>query len=160
MTDTRYEPEEIVMVPVPVRLLRAVYTLIAEDTGDSDEPAVASHEVEVVDVEGRGPWTEEMVRHLVVVLRHPAVRQLLTMAAQVAPKAVSFAEVVHAADTTEKKLRGEIASLSKLSRRVTPDGKISWPFSVDYRENGTAHYTMDPRIAEWWLSAVGGDTGI
>ena len=54
-----------------------------------------------------------------------------------APKPVSFAEVVHAADTTERKLRGEIASLSKLSRRVTPDGKISWPFSVDYRENGT-----------------------
>jgi hypothetical protein len=157
MTDTRYEPEEIVMVPVPVRLLRAVYALIAQDTGVSLEPAVASRDVEVVEVERQGSWTEVMVRHLAVVLRHPAVRQLLTMAAQAAPKSVSFAEVVHAAATTEKKLRGEVASLSKLSRRVTPDGKISWPLSVDYRENGTAHYTMDPRIAEWWLSAVAGD---
>ncbi len=152
--------DEIVLVPVPKPHLPAVYAALSKSMNQADQtrPVDATQDVEAVAVKGfrnEGRWTEAKVRRVEGILssrRFPATRALLTMAAERAPKAVTFGEAAEAAGVPEKRFRGELGALTKVIKRLF-DGERSWPVSVHYGDQGEASYTMDPQIAHWWLNA-------
>jgi hypothetical protein len=89
-----------------------------------------------------------MVTTLASHLTQDATRKLLTMAAERAPKPVTFTEAAEAAGVPDNKLRGELGGLTKITKQLF-NGMLSWPVSVRYGDQGEGFYSMDPRLAEW-----------
>lgn len=150
--------EDIVMVPVPRSKLGAVYMALGAAYMTPADPTAAretsAHTPETVDVYGQGPWTTSQVKHLEMELRAiPAIRALLTRLAEQAPAELTFEEAVTETQTSANLLRARLGSLSKISKRLF--GATTWPMSVRYVEGGGAIYSMEPKMAEWWLEAVG-----
>jgi hypothetical protein len=143
------------MVPVPRRHLGPVYAALAESMAPAAEASeAATGDDEAVDVVGQGEWTAPMVARLESELTYEATRALLTLAAQRAPRPITFSEAVESAGTTEIQLRAELAALTKITKRVF--GKKTWPISYRYGDGGVAIYSMDPVIGEWWINATEG----
>jgi hypothetical protein len=150
-----YQDDDIVMVPVPRRLLMTVYAAMANAaTGRS---ALARAE-ETVEVPGQGSLTASMVTRLESELDVPAIRALLTRLAEQAPQSVTFKEAVQAAGIESNVLRAQLGSLSKITKRLFE--RTIWPMQVRYAEGGEAIYLMDPKVAEWWLEAAGHRLGV
>jgi hypothetical protein len=145
-----YQDDEIVMVPVPRSLLMRVYA--AMGNAATEQGALAQAE-ETVEVPGQGPWTATRIRRLESVLDSSALRALITRLAEQAPEELTFKEAVQAAGIDSNLLRAQLGSLSKISKRLFE--KIIWPMEVRYAEGGDAIYSMDQKIAEWWLEAIG-----
>jgi hypothetical protein len=150
--DISYTTDEIVMVPVPRSALMRVYAALAEPAGQRAVSGVVAGG-EPVQVKGQGEWTAEMVNQLEAELISHGTRTLLTLAARRAPRPVTFAEAAVAARVDENQLRGELGALTKVVKRLF-NGSRTWPMSVRYGDKGEASYTMDPRVADWWLSAI------
>jgi hypothetical protein len=146
---TYQDSDEIVMVPVPKSQLRAVYKVLAEPA----EQASPARAEETIEVHGQGPWTASMVGRLAADLEIPAVRALITLVAQRAPSPLTFEEAVGATGAEARLLRAQVGSLTKTAKRLF--GVRTWPMSVRYGEAGDAIYSMVPRVAEWWIEAVG-----
>src|SRR5271157_1231770 len=127
------DSDEIVMVPVPRSQLNAVYRVLANPAGRQDEPATLE---ETVLIHGQGPWTESMVSKLEADLEIPAVRGLITLIAERAPKPLTFEEAVGELRVEAKLLRAQIGSLTKTAKRLF--GARTWPMSVRYGEAGDA----------------------
>jgi hypothetical protein len=144
------DDDEIFMVPVPKSQLRAVYQVLADPGADSRALARAE---ETIEVPGQGPWTPSMARRLEADLEIPAVRTLITLVAQQAPTPLTFQEAVEATGAEARLLRAQIGSLTKTTNRLF--GKRTWPMSVRYGEAGDAIYSMVPRVADWWIEALG-----
>jgi hypothetical protein len=72
----------------------------------------------------------------------------LDLAAERAPREVSFEEVVERSGIDALKVRGQLGALSTLTRRLF--GQKIWPVVFRFSEGGQAHYSMDPQIATWW----------
>lgn len=147
---TYHETDEIVMVPVPRSRLGAVYSVLASPPMDTTPEASE----ETIEVNGQGPWTAVMMRQLDADLDIPAIRALINLVAERAPKPLTFEEAVHATGVEAKLLRAQVGSLTKATKRLF--GARTWPMSVRYGEAGEAIYSMDPRVAGWWCSAAGG----
>ena len=146
--------DEIFMVPVPKSHLGAVYKVLANP---ATEPGAASGPAgEAIEVQGQGPWTASMISELEADLELPAIRALITLDAERAPKPLTFAEAVKATGVEAKLLRAQLGSLTKTTKRLF--GEPIWPMSVRYGEAGYATYSMAPRVAEWWIEAVAGRT--
>lgn len=141
-----YQDDEIIMVPVPKSRLQAVYVVLGS-------PAAPEEREEAVEVRGQGTWTASKVAKLEAGLDIAAIRALLTRLAEQAPEWLTFREAVEAAGIESNSLRAQLGSLSKVSKRLFL--KTIWPMQVRYAEGGEAIYSMDPKIAEWWLEAVG-----
>jgi hypothetical protein len=144
------DSDEIVMVPVPRSQLAAVYRALAAIPGQ----VTATGTDESVDVHGQGPWTSLMVHRLEAELETPAIRQLLTLVAARAPKSLTFEEAVESTGVETRLLRAQVGTLTKTTRRLF--GNRTWPMSVRYGEAGEAFYSMDPKVASWWLEATKG----
>jgi hypothetical protein len=152
------EDGDIVMVPVPRSKLGAVYTALgaaytvqANPATGQSSPAQAEEKVEVY---GQGPWSASEIERLATALKAvPAIREFLTRLARQAPVEMTFNEAVEEAGISSNLLRARLGSLSKISKRLF--GVTTWPMSVRYVESGGAIYSMDPKIAEWWLEATG-----
>ena len=142
--------DEIFMVPVPRSQLTAVYRVLAGPT--AEQGALARVE-ETIEVQGQGPWTASMVGRLEADLEIPAIRALITLLAQRAPMPLTFQEAVEATGEETRLLRAQVGSLTKTTKRLF--GSPTWPMSVRYGEAGEAVYSMVPRIAEWWIEAIG-----
>ena len=147
-----YQDDDIVMVPVPRRLLMTVYAAMTNAATERGGPALARLE-ETVDVPTQGPWTASMVRRLESELDNPAIRALLTHLAEQAPQSLTFKEAVQVAGIESNVLRAQLGSFSKITKRLFE--KAIWPMQVRYAEGGEAIYLMDPKVAEWWLEATG-----
>ncbi len=154
MSATHAEMEEIVMVPVPRSHLTEVYKVLANPLGSS---APATEVEGSVEVQGQGSWNRSMVERLEAELATPAVRTLIGLTAQRAPKSVSFGEAVAVGGEDANLLRGQLGSLTKMCKRLF--GTKIWPMSVRYGEAGEAVYSMDRTIAGWWIEATGGGSG-
>lgn len=147
---TYQDSDEIFMVPVPKSQLGAVYKVLANPA--TEQGAALARVEETVEVQGR-PWTASMVHQLEAHLEIPAVRALITLDAERAPKPLTFAEAVKATGIEAKLLRAQLGSLTKTAKRLF--GAPIWPMSVRYGEAGEAIYSMAPRVAEWWTEAAG-----
>ncbi len=155
--------DEIVMVPVPRSYLGAVYAALGRSmnpTGPGEPgPTGDGVGVSVKGIRSEGRWTEAKLQRVEGILsprKFPATRSLLTMAAERAPKPVTFGEAAARAGVPEKRFRGELGALTKVIKRLF-DGETSWPVSVHYGDQGEASYSMDPQIAQWWLGACRGE---
>jgi hypothetical protein len=144
-----YQDDEIVMVPVPKSRLGAVYTALANPATEPSPPAKAEEAVEVV---GQGTWTASDIGRLEAELAIPAIRAFIMRLAEQAPRALTFQEAVLVTGIEANRLRAQLGSLSKLSKRVL--GRTTWPMSVRWVEGGGALYSMEPKVAEWWLTAA------
>ena len=143
------EEDEIVMVPVPKGLLGAVYVTL----GNATAAQVVSGQVEeTVEVRGQGSLTAAMVKRLESALDASALRALITHVAEQSPDEVTFREAVEVAGVESNSLRAQLGSLSKITKRLF--GKTIWPMYVRYAVGGEAIYSLDPKVAEWWLEAV------
>lgn len=142
-----YRDDEIIMVPVPKSRLQDVYAALAKP---AKEGAGVLAE-EKVEVPGQGSLTVSMVGKLESELGIPAVRDLLTRLAEQAPEPLTFKEAVQAAGIESNMLRAQLGSLSKVTKRLF--NYTIWPMHVGYVDSGEAVYSMDPKIAEWWLEA-------
>ena len=142
--------DEIFMVPVPKSQLRAVYRVLADPA--TEQAALAQAE-ETIEVQGQGSWTASMIGRLEADLEIPAVRALITLVAQRAPLPLTFQEAVEATGAEARLLRAQVGSLTKTTKRLFEHP--TWPMSVRYGEAGEAIYSMVPRVAEWWIEAVG-----
>lgn len=153
------DPEDVVLVPVPVSMLGVVYGALARSMrlSDIDLLADSTSDPDPVVVQGQGQWTRAMVERLEADLSYMATRTLITMAAERAPRSVTFAEAVKQSGVEEKKLRAELGGLSKITKRTF--GVKSWPFAVKYGDMGEASYSMEPDVAQWWLHAENEETG-
>jgi hypothetical protein len=143
------EEDEIVMVPVPKGMLGAVYVALGNATAAQMAPGQVE---ETVEVRGQGSLTAAMVRRLESALDASALRSLITYLAEQSPDEVTFREAVQVAEVESNSLRAQLGSLSKLTKRLFE--KAIWPMYVRYAEGGEASYSMDPKIAEWWLEAI------
>jgi hypothetical protein len=144
-----YRDDEIVMVPVPKSRLGAVYTALANPVTEASAPVKAEKAVEVV---GQGAWTVSDIGRLEAELAIPAIRAFLTHLAEQAPKVMTFGEAVRATGIEASRLRAQLGSLTKTSKRVFE--RTTWPMSVRSGEAGEAIYSMDPKVAQWWLEAI------
>ena len=143
-----YQDDEIVMVPVPKSQLMIVYAAMVKAATEG-APAQADEKVEVP---GQGELSAAMVSRLESELEIPAIKVLITRLAEQAPNSLTFKEAVQAAGVESNVLRAQLGSLSKTSKRLF---KVTiWPMAVRYAEGGEAIYSMDPKIAEWWLEAA------
>ena len=148
--DTYQDDEEIVMVPVPKSQLRAVYAALAAPTLGRGAPAPAEEEVEVYK---QGRWTATMVNQLEAGLENPAMRTLITRLAEQAPRELPFKDAVAVTGMQANLLKAQFGSLSKISKRLFQRPRPTWPMSVRYGDE--AIYRMDPKVADWWLKAIG-----
>ena len=144
------DSDEIFMVPVPKSHLRAVYRVLADPVPEQAAPADLE---ETIEVQGQGPWTASEISRLEADLEIPALRKLLTLLAQRAPMPLTFQEAVEATGAEARLLRAQLGSLTKTTKRLF--GHPAWPMSARYGEAGEAIYSMIPRVAEWWIEAVG-----
>jgi hypothetical protein len=158
--------DEIVMVPVPRSALPAVYATLSRSMnspGSSDAgPIGDGTAVSVKGTRSEGRWTEMKLQRVEGILsprKFPATRALFTMAAERAPRTVTFGEAADRAGVEVKRFRGELGALTKVIKRLF-DGETSWPVSVHYGDQGEASYSMDPQISEWWLRACGDGDGL
>jgi hypothetical protein len=142
--------DEIFMVPVPKSQLRAVYRVLADPA--TGQKALSRVE-ETIEVQGQGPWTASKVYRLEADLEIPAVRALITLIAQRAPMPLTFQEAVEATGAETRLLRAQVGSLTKTTKRLFESP--TWPMSVRYGEAGEAIYSMVPKVAEWWIEAIG-----
>ena len=142
------------MVPVPKSQLGAVYEALARSMRDGAPPSqkAGAGTEDTVEVKGQGSWTKAMVAILEADLEYPATRALFDMAAERAPRPVSFTEAAGKAGVEVKQLRAELGALSKITKRLF--GTKTWPVSVKYGDAGDASYSMDQRLAKWWSEAV------
>ena len=147
--------EEIVMVPVPRSQLTAVYKVLANPLGTPMPTMESEESVEVQgQIHGLALWTSSMVKRLEAELSTPAVRTLIGLCAQRAPKPVTFEEAVTRSGVDANLLRGQLGSLTKMTNRLF--GTKTWPMTVRYGEAGDAIYSMDEAVAGWWIEASGG----
>jgi len=147
-----YQDDEIVMVPVPRSLLMKVYAAMGDA---ATAPGALARVEETVEVAGQGAWTASMIRRLESALQHPrnpALGTFITRLAEQAPRTLTFQDAVQAMGIKGNVLRAQLGSLSKVSKRLFE--KIIWPMTAEYGEGGEAIYSMDPKIAEWWLEAA------
>ena len=145
-----YRDDEIIMVPVPKSRLADVYAALAKPAkGGASVPAE-----DKVEVPGQGSLTALMVGKLESELDIPAIRALLTHLAEQAPESLTFKEAVQTVGIESNVLRAQLGSLSKVTKRLFSNP--IWPMHVRYVDGGGAVYSMDPKIAEWWLEAVNG----
>ena len=143
-----YRDDEIIMVPVPKSRLADVYAALAKPAKEgADVPAE-----EKIEVPGQGSLTALMVGKLASELKIPAVRTLLTRLAEQAPESLTFKEAVRVTGIESNALRAQLGSLSKISKRLF--SHTIWPMHVGYVDGGEAVYSMDPKIAAWWLEAA------
>jgi hypothetical protein len=155
---THQDDDDLVMVSVPRSKLGAVYialgaayAALADPTVEQAPPVRAE---ETVEVYGQGPWTAPEVSRLEHELKGlPDISALLTRLAEQAPDELTFNEAADATDVEPRLLKARLGSLSKITKRLF--GVTCWPMSVRYVEGGGAIYSMDPKIAEWWLAATG-----
>jgi hypothetical protein len=159
------ENDEIVMVPVPKRHLARVYSTLAglmtagvADAGFPPDESVTHSdpgpkpEGDAVLVDQRnGWWTEDMVRLLHARLSYKGAGAIVRMTAEAAPKEVTLAEVSEAIGVRVPQLRAELGAMTKLCKKLF-NGSKTWPFSVRWTLGGVANYSMDERIARWWLA--------
>lgn len=163
--DESPQDDEIVMVPVPKKHLARVYAALASSMAPErplevgfppDEPA--SHadpgpkpDGEAVLVDKRnGWWTPDMLRLLHARLTYAGARAVVRMTAEAAPKEVTLAEVSDSIGIGVPQLRAELGAMTKLCKKLY-NGSKTWPFSVRWTLGGVANYSMDQRIARWWL---------
>lgn len=78
-------------------------------------------------------------------------RAVVRMTAEAAPKEVTLAEVSGAVGIGVPQLRAELGAMTKLCKKLY-NGAKTWPFSVRWTLGGVANYSMDQRIARWWLA--------
>jgi hypothetical protein len=148
--DEATSQEGLVLVPVPVQYLRAVYKLLAEMMdAPSDEPDEEG--IVVDDVQGR--WTRSMVVTLHGRLHLDGVRAMLDALAKFAPEEAAMLAGAELAGVTPHQLRAQMGALSKLTKKLFK--KTTWPMSVRYNEAGQAFYSMPVGIAAWWIEAGG-----
>jgi hypothetical protein len=146
--------EEIVMVPVPRSQLTAVYKVLANPVGTPTPPMESEESVEVHgQIHGPALWTRSMMKRLEAELHIPAVRTLIGLCAQRAPKPVTFEEAIAASKVDANLLRGQLGSLTKMTNRLF--GTKVWPMTVRYGEAGDAIYSMDETVAGWWIEVTG-----
>jgi hypothetical protein len=161
--DTIANDEDLVMVPVPRRVLGAVYATIAAglnaekaspdaEKGSPAPPPSGSTAGEEVMVTGQGPWTAEMVARLERDLRHPALRNMMTLVADRAPKWVTFEEAIQASGGTRYQLRAQLGTLTKAGQKLF--GRPTWPMEWRAGEGELVEYSMEGQVAEWWHKSV------
>ncbi|MDP8910159.1 MAG: hypothetical protein M3N47_13830 [Chloroflexota bacterium] len=92
-------------------------------------------------------------------LNYAAARSIVRMTAETEPKEVTLAEVSEAVGVGVPQLRAELGAMTKLCKNLY-SGRKTWPFSVRWRFGGVANYSMEKRIARWWLELDSeGDSG-
>lgn len=161
------ETDEIVMVPVPRRLLGAVYGVLgaamAEPTRGTDldyefppdeaqpvrDPGPKPQDQAVLVDRRNGWWTPEMIRLLHARLSHPGARAIIDALAERAPREVALAEISEATGISVPQLRAELGAMTKLCKKLF-GGRKTWPFSVRWALGGVANYSMNETIAGWW----------
>ena len=139
-------PDGIVMVPVPVQHLPAVYKLLGEVAALPSEP---DDEGSILVDEVQGHWTPTMIERLNANLHLEGVRLMLDEVAKVAPAEVSMQAGAAAWGKTNKHLGAQMGALTKLAKSLF--GKATWPMHVRYNDQGQAFYSMPKPIAELWL---------
>jgi hypothetical protein len=145
---SNYQDEEIIMVPVPKSRLTAVYAALNPQTTQT----VAAQPEETVEYPRQPPLTASMVSRLESELESPAARGLIDRLAEQAPKSLTFSEAVQVTGVEFTVLRGQLASLSRISKRLF--GDAIWPMEVKQPGGGEAVYSMDPKAAKWWIEAA------
>ena len=157
--------DEIVMVPVPKNLLASVCSTLAglmaggegvtgfppDEPATHEEPGPKPDGVAVLVDKRNGWWTDEMARLLHARLNYPGARAVVRMTAEAAPKEVTLAEVSESVGVGVPQLRAELGAMTKLCKKLF-NGTKTWPFSVRWTLGGVANYSMDERIAQWWLA--------
>lgn len=103
-------------------------------------------------VEGNGRWTREMIRLLSTGISSPSLRLALDTVAEASPRVVPYERMLEATGATSHGLRAELASLSKLSRRLF-DQRM-WPMTARQGMAGGSQmgYRMPKVVAGWWLA--------
>lgn len=163
--DENPSEDDVVMVPVPKRHLAPVYATLAKlmagaehDAGFPPDEPVTNHDPgpkpdgDAVLVDKRnGWWTQDMVRLLHARLNYSGARAIVRMTAKAAPREVTLAEVSSEVGVGVPQLRAELGAMTKLCKKLY-NGKKTWPFSVRWTLGGVANYSMDQRIARWWLT--------
>ncbi len=98
-----------------------------------------------------GWWTEDMMRLLHARQNYTGARAIVRMTAAATPKEVTLVEVSDASGIGVPQLRAELGAMTKLCKKLF-NGAKTWPFSVRWTLGGVANYSMDQRIARWWLA--------
>lgn len=150
-------PDEVVMVPVPARLLPDVYRLLSElahsvapAEASSAREIVAGGEAVIVD-QAQGRWTREMIDELWAEIAGSGLEAVLNAIARESPQWLAFSDLVETTEIDRGGLRAELANLSKVVKRLF--GRRTWPMSVraGMVKINEMSYRMPERIAEWWL---------
>jgi len=158
--------ESIVLVPVPVEHLAAVYELIsrlmaptgqavaqagvATATATGGQARVDSGQVLVDD--DQGYWNEEMVTMLRIVARErQTLDGAIDLIAASAPDPIWLDDIQSVLNVPRNHLRAEFATLSKISRSLF-GGRKTWPMSwrAPRTKSETQSYRMPKEVAAWW----------
>jgi hypothetical protein len=155
--ETTSGADEVVMVPVPARLLPDVYRLLSQ-LAHSDAPTDASRGGEVVAGgaavlvdQAQGKWTREMLDELWAEIAGSGLEAVLNAIARESPQWLAFSDLAETSEIDRGGLRAELANLSKVVKRLF--GRRTWPMSARHGmvTINEMSYRMPDRIAEWWL---------
>jgi len=143
--------EQIVLVPVPVRYLEAVYRALAHAGGD--EPVIPPEAS--AEPGSHRAWTKDEIATLRRELGNATVLTLLNLTAERPGEWVTLSEIEHKAGRSHAEARGDLAGFTRLIKRVfatKPTG--AWPVLFEWKPSPDvetrAQYRMPPDIALWW----------
>jgi len=142
--------EKLVMMPVPVGAVPAVYELLGRYAAAANAP-------ESISVPNNGQWSKAEVQALCRKLRNAASRAAFRRIASELGGWVTYAQMAEAAGVDIDHLRAHLAWFSKYAKQIK--GENYWP--LQHEEDASkpkgdhAKYRMPGRIAEWWLEADG-----
>lgn len=155
MSISAHDPDELVTVLVPRRLLPGVYRILADgmvsplSVPPSPGPTPQSSGSPSGAQPSGNPWTAEAIARLKEAIRTPTPRVILDLTTKDVGSRVSLRDIEKAAGRTYPQARADLAGFTQLVRRRF--NREHWPFKVEWAPGGFANYYVDdPDIARWW----------
>jgi hypothetical protein len=128
-------------------LLRRV-DAIQQLLDDLRNDILADDTEEAIEVPGQGTWRLSMIAELKANIQHlPGALALFDLAAEAAPKWVSYSEILERSGLNDRDQRNEHIRLSWVTKRLFSGEKI-WP--VEWAADGEMSYRMLDVVARWW----------
>jgi hypothetical protein len=110
---------------------------------------------EVVQVPGQGEWRRSMLAKLYPYVENSrGVVTLFDMLAERAPEPATYHEVLRKTGLADRQQRNEHAALTRSSVKLFSER--TWPIAWRQASDGTMHYWMPVRLADWWRELRGG----
>lgn len=151
MIASSHDPDELVNVLVPRRLVPQVYRLLADGMSETapTPSLLAPPPVQDDPQAEEKPWTREEITRLKKLIRTTTPRVILDLTSENVDQRISLREVERAAGRTYPQARADLAGFTQLVRRQFK--RDNWPFKVEWAPGGFASYYVDDAdVAQWW----------